>query len=394
MKKKIVIAIMLIIYLFCNVSSLATSETKSEKKESLTDALTTASPHTKEDAESLWNSGESNTYGKKTQKNLLIQTQSNTNMFFLDKLVCMALMAIPWVSNNVLSQITSDGKENYTIYKVITNHYDLFNLSHLVKKDNVNPSVDNIIVPITSNVAIWFIGIRNLAIVASVIMIIYVALRMAIATIATKKANYKKMLFGWIEGILLLLVLHIFVILMIFVSNWMVGVLTDASEIDPDVPALEERMMTNISDNLEEAHDSYGVIFYTILYVVFSYYRFKFFLLYMGRLLRTGFYIIISPLVCVTIPIDKVGDEKAQSFGNWILEFCITTFMQPMHLLIYIVTIYSIGEILVRSPILGIAFLIAMSYAEKTFKSILKLKPTLGKGLKDIKLKPLVEGEE
>ena len=102
--------------------------------------------------------------------------------------------------------------------------------------------------------------------------------------------------------------------------------------------------------------------------------------------MKIAFFIIISPLVCLTYPIDKIGDGKPQAFQNWILEITVATFIQPMHLLIYIIMINSMGEIIVRNPVLGIIFLALLSHAERIVKSVLKIKPKLGRGLKDIKI--------
>ena len=94
--------------------------------------------------------------------------------------------------------------------------------------------------------------------------------------------------------------------------------------------------------------------------------------------------------MCLTYPIDKVGDGKPQAFRNWVLEISVITFIQPIHLLIYMIMITSMGEIIVRNPLLGIIFLATLSHVEKMIKSVLKLEPNFGQGLKDIKLSKLI----
>lgn len=56
-------------------------------------------------------------------------------------------------------------------------------------------------------------------------------------------------------------------------------------------------------------------------------------------------------------------------------------FIQPIHLIIYIIFIYSAGEIAKEVPLLAIFFLIALDNGEKIIRSALKIK---GKGLRDM----------
>ena len=48
---------------------------------------------------------------------------------------------------------------------------------------------------------------RNIAIVSFLVILIYVGIRMAIASVATEKAKYKKMLVGWASSFVILLIL-------------------------------------------------------------------------------------------------------------------------------------------------------------------------------------------
>ena len=144
--------------------------------------------------------------------------------------------------------------------------------------------------------------------------------------------------------------------------------------------------MENLSDNINQAVESDGLIAYLLLYTVISVYELKFFILYLFRVIKVAFYIIISPLICLLYPIDKVGDGKPQSFNNWMREFSITVFMQPIHLIIYIIFISSAGEIFMKIPLLGVIFFGALSHGEKIVKDVLNIKPKLGKNVGDVKL--------
>ena len=87
--------------------------------------------------------------------------------------------------------------------------------------------------------------------------------------------------------------------------------------------------------------------------------------------------------MCVTYPIDSIGDGRAQGFNNWFRRILMEILIQPIHLVIYVVFIYSAGEIAKEAPFIGIIFIIALDYSERIVKSAFKIK---GKGLKDIKM--------
>ena len=95
---------------------------------------------------------------------------------------------------------------------------------------------------------------------------------------------------------------------------------------------------------------------------------------------------MIAPLICVTYPIDTMGDNEAQAFKNWTKQMITQVFLQAIHLLIYVVFIYSAGEIAVRAPIVAIMFFAALSNGEKIVRKAFKVQ---GKGLKDIRFKKM-----
>ena len=98
-------------------------------------------------------------------------------------------------------------------------------------------------------------------------------------------------------------------------------------------------------------------------------------------------YTVIAPFICLSYPIDAVGDGKPQAFNNWFKEIMIQVFIQPMHLILYVVFMLSAGEIAKTAPIIGIIFIISLDNAEKVVKSALKIRGgSADKGLKSIKI--------
>ena len=144
---------------------------------------------------------------------------------------------------------------------------------------------------------------------------------------------------------------------------------------------VEEKLIGDIFSNFESARGAKNTLIYLIVYIMLTYYEMKFFIMYLTRLFRVGFYIVIAPFVCITYPIDRIGDGRAQAFKNWYTELIMEIFMQSIHLGIYIVFIFSSGEIIKRAPIWGIVFLAALGNGEKIVRNLLKIKPKFAKGI-------------
>lgn len=338
---------------------------------------------------SVLDSGEvsvSDENGTKSVKNKVESKEGGNNT--ITKIICRILIAAPTFVNYVLANIVED--KVFTIQETVSNKYDLFKIDYLINGEPVSEKASkdtkSIIEKMKKNVAIWFVSIRNISLVGSVLTLIYVAIRVSIASVSTEKSKYKEMAMSWLEGIALLLLLQFIIVIAINLSSIFCNLIIKFMGTETGTNSLEQSIMEEISDGINQAIESGHLLAYLVLFTVLTYYELKFFIIYLYRMLRISFFIIISPLICLIYPIDKVGDGKPQSFDNWIREFLIAVFIQPIHLLIYIIFIASAGEIFMRSPLLGVIFLGSLSHGETIVKQILNIQPSLSKGIEDVEL--------
>ena len=98
-----------------------------------------------------------------------------------------------------------------------------------------------------------------------------------------------------------------------------------------------------------------------------------------------GFLIVISPLITITYSIDKAGDGKAQAFSIWFNELVTNILIQPLHAIIYLIFVVTANNIAAESPIIALAFLMAMGTVEKTVKTVFNMKSITLKGLGEVK---------
>ena len=270
--------------------------------------------------------------------------------------------------------------EFFTIGDLLTNKYPLFNINIFEETPSgPNSELSN---TIKQNTAIWYVAIRNIAVAGCAVTLLYVGIRMAIAQTAEDSAKYKKMLISWFVGVILLFLMHYIALIMIKITEIFTTLIVNAVGNDTNITEMEVTMLTKIPDDTAKA-EGWGKLIYLIMNFVLVFYQLKFFIMYLFRVLKIFILTIVSPLMCVTYPIDAMGDGKAQGFNNWFRRVMMEIFIQPIHLVIYIVFIYSAGEIAKTQPLIGIIFIIALDYSEKIVRSAFKLK---GKGLKDIKL--------
>lgn len=297
---------------------------------------------------------------------------------------------IPDMISKLLSAVALGGEsykdnsvqlsEYFTIGELLTNKYPLFNINIFEETpEGPNSDISN---TLKKNVSIWYVTIRNIAAVGCAVTLLYVGIRMAIAATAQDSAKYKKMLMSWLVGIILLFVMHYIILFMIKLTEIFTKFVTNAVGNDTDITDMEVTMLTKIPNDTAKA-EGWSKLVYLVMNFVLVFYQLKFFIMYLFRVLKIFILTIVSPLMCVTYPIDTIGDGKAQGFNNWLRRMMMEIFIQPIHLVIYIVFIYSAGEIAKTEPLMGIIFIIALDYSEKIVRNAFKLK---GKGIREIKL--------
>ncbi len=316
------------------------------------------------------------------------EVKSNPNWLdsvtsFLQSIV----LILPNLANKIMSYIVSGNmNEVFTIQKLLSNDYAIFDINFFKTQDDEVQNADAIN-KIKQSVATWYISIRNISAVAIAIVLVYIAIRMAISTVADGKAKYKKMLVFWIESVALLFLLHFFVIMALNIADTINGLMIkEMQNIEGTSVGVEEQLIDNVHTNLNSVKGATNTLIYLITYTMLIYYEMKFFIMYFMRVLRVGFYIVIAPLVCLTYPLDRLGDGRAQAFKNWFTEITMEIFLQSIHLGLYIIFIFSAGEIINQAPLIGIIFLASLGRGEKIVRNLLKIKPKFAKGISETKL--------
>lgn len=280
-----------------------------------------------------------------------------------------AFKLIPLLIGKVLSMLMNGlSGENITIFNVLFNKVNLTGINFFETATGNNAGTIN---AIRENVAVWYVSIRNLAAMILTLILIYVAIRMAISTVAEEKAKYKNMLIDWLTSLCLLFVLHYIMIIVINVNNALVNVLTPNLEGD-NLASIGGELASKAVFTISFAQGVGNAIAYMMLIGM----SFIYFFAYVKRMITLAFLIIISPLITVTYSIDKMGDGKSQALNTWLKEFIYNILIQPFQCVIYlslvstILNLITVGDVNLVEVFIAIYVLMFMYQAEDIVKNI------------------------
>lgn len=298
------------------------------------------------------------------------------------------------------------------------------------ESNRVVTSKQNMALQLQPLISQWYIAIRNIAIVLSMSVLLYVGIRMLLASVAQEKAKYKQMLLDWIVGVCLLFFMHYimaFSVSIVKVFNEMlsstvtIGSITTPTgeeiELEPEqqeafqaymkqhsanrMVIMENDEKERITKKLEDlgmesfintdtdpdqimwltnlmgvvrirtqvSHGEATFIGYGIAYVVLVLFTLYFSWMYLKRVLYMAFLTLLAPLVALTYPIDKISDGQAQGFNKWLKEYIFNLLIQPLHLLLYTILVTSAIELATTNilyTLVAIGFLIP---AEKILRN-------------------------
>ncbi len=276
-------------------------------------------------------------------------------------------------------------------------------------------------------VAVWYRRFLIVAIIGMMSVLVYIGIRILLASASQQKAKYKQLLGDWFVGMILLFTMHY---IMVF-SNLFVDKLTDAVNegstitymVVPEdkngkikkalekengvgfniVPETSEKeleagdvveinsggskhyvlyttLMGKLRYELQSKNDlDYGG--YTILFLVAVIYLVVYSVMYLRRVIYMAFLTMIAPLVALTYPIDKANDGKAQGFDIWFKEYIFNLLIQPLHLLLYSLLISSAVRLATQNLLYAIVAMGFMAPAEKLLRKMFNFEKANTPGL-------------
>ena len=303
------------------------------------------------------------------------------------KAVVSALTFVPQAINQILDMFVEATTENkvdkFTIYDTVMGHYDLFDIDYttIPEKLGSNPTL----IEQMKFYVIRYYGVtRRLSIAISLLVLIYIGIRMAVSTVASDKAKYKKMFIDWLASIVLVYLMYFIVIVISIVLQYGLDIVQNIAT-TWKVNSMELDIYNGAIENFTAK--GFNVVTSVVIIYMLTWYQAKFFIYYLHRTLEVNFLIVVSPLVTITYSIDKAGDGKAQAFSTFIKEIIMKSVVQIIHAVVYVAFIATAGVIATVQPLLAILFFAALSRAEKIARKVFSIDED---GFRKVKL-PFVE---
>ena len=235
-------------------------------------------------------------------------------------------------------------------------------------------------------IAKWYNGFRNIAIVVLLSVLVYLGIRIIISSTAVDKAKFKESLKNWFIALVLIFTMQFIMAgtLMLveqftnlFAQDIDDGILIQvAGYSNPGSGGGDLTFRTNLiglvrfmaqSDTWQDATA------YIIMYLALIIYTIIFTFQYLKRVLWMAFLTMISPLVAMTYPIDKIADGRSQAFNLWFKEYLMNAIIQPVHLLLYTTLLGSSINLAAENQLYAIVALLFLVPAEKFIKKLFGL---------------------
>ena len=273
-----------------------------------------------------------------------IGSQDNPNEY-----ISTGMQAVSNIGGNV--QLKTSSKANVTIENIVYNKIPILDINFFDFEQAGGAVVDEdgIIYLIKENVAMWYYIFRIIAILIMLLALIYLGIKMAISTVAEKKAVYKEMLLSWLVGFIIVFAINYIMFAIIHINesfiSWLIPEYEDGTEI-----SLYETVRTK-AYSLKATTGFAGMI----MYIMLVYYSIRFLIMYFKRFLTVTILALMSPFVAVSYAIEKINKngKGGDIYGNWFKDFLYSVIIQGIHALIYTLFV-SMALKLTETSIVGI----------------------------------------
>ncbi|MBR3697803.1 MAG: hypothetical protein IKM97_06090 [Clostridia bacterium] len=284
----------------------------------------------------------------------------------------------------ITSAVLTLNSYHYTIESTVFDEIAIFNIDIFNQKNTYTNGIgdyteeikqDNNILKLKESATEWFYVIRLLASMINLCVLIYVGIKMAITTVASEEAKYKKMIIWWAESMIMLFCLQYIFYIIIFFEKTILNIINLFRYqliISGGAVSFEKNILDRIYLSLI-IEGGARFFLYSLFFWFLTFIHIKFFITYLKRTFTILFLVIISPLITVTYPIDKLDNGKAEAFEKWLKEFFINAFIQPIHAIIYLVFVYTAGKIAEKAPWVAMIFLISLGRIENIVRNIFKV---------------------
>ena len=260
-----------------------------------------------------------------------------------------------------------------------------------VNKMIANADEENVVVMIKKTIAEWFKIMRAIALAGMLCVLILIGIKIALSSLASEKAVYKRMLVDWLAGMAFLFLVQYIMLFIILLNEILVGQVESYATGDnspaAQVTKIEFGEAAKTNEDLEisvyeavrsRAYDIKLIngLTGTVMYITLVVFAWRFSWMYLKRYFTLIVLTLMAPGVAFSYALQKVFTGKAKSWSNWLHEYIVNVLIQTVHAIIY-ASFVSMALAISLNSLAGmiIAFILMnfMLKADKIFRKIFKM---------------------
>lgn len=299
------------------------------------------------------------------------------------------LSTISAICAQLMSNITKDGGFYYTesdygasntglftINSLVFGEYLMFNAKAYETSTDLNSEAPQSAVTATLD----FMKERGAAIGHLVVRVgLFLALPMVILsiirTVSAQKADdlaaWKKILTRWVLCVFLMFFFEYILAAIDTVCDilvqalWKIRLGLEESGYQPFEVTVETSLMKTLQNTGGVTSLAYAVEFVAIIVL-----QVLFLLKYVIRTFGIIALFIIAPIVILIHSFNLMRGKQSDTLGEFFKTYIVLTFMQPLHAFFYLIFFFSVSEIVINVPILGIILIYALYRAGNIAKAM------------------------
>lgn len=291
-----------------------------------------------------------------------------------------------WISENFAGN--DEAGWDYVVTKfspaeIFSNKIPMFSINFIDPPDS-GVEQKSIASSLQGTISSWYKALRMLAFVGMLSILVYVGIRIILSSTAADTAKYKNMIMDWVVALFLLFFLHYIMEFTIVVTDSITAMVSSVggkdfevvlkngnADDDAKVNLGDKPYVTNLMGLARFRAQNENLaprLIYLVIYAMLVGYTVIFAFAYLKRTLMMAFLTVISPIVVLTYPIDKISDGNAQGFDMWLKEYVFNALLQPVHCILYSVLVGSSIELAADNPFYAIAAMMFILPAEKIMR--------------------------
>lgn len=238
------------------------------------------------------------------------------------------------------------------------------------------PDESNVVYRLRKNLAIWYNLFRNFSIAALLFILLYLGIRLAMTSIAEKKAEYKKLLLSWVTSFIIVIFVHFFMYAVIYFNNQLVTLIGNLGQDIANVAVGTSGEELNMYDAIRTK--AYAFNFKegagaTILYVYLVYLLLKFLIIYFKRFITVYILALSGSLMGIKHALEKIAGKKTTSLHKWMKDYAFNVLLQTVHALTYVLFMGIAINISQHSLPGFVLCLVVLNFITKADKIVIKI---------------------